>query len=883
MKFKEIKSFNGLKIFFEERNFKQIIDPEIKKEALKAYPHYYFELNDEGEAFSVFVVDNQATIQHFKSELIKDRKTLYQFIFYEDFKKFVFIMEDFGLSKLRIIRKRYSDLNQIFLNKFEALEYDDFDSFNALFDRSEIIKEFYDYYVICENFIHKNIKGVPNEEDKGKITQILLNRIMFLWFLQIKRFLNNDERYLISKFIENFEGNFYSDFLTIFFFKGLCIEPKDREKNLIKLIGEIPYLNGGLFLPTEEELKYKNSIQLSNKIFYKPMHYPLSPDITELPIFNLMESKKWATDEKTGEIDEINPEILGFIFEKSINKKALGAVYTPEEITSRMCKGVLLEYVNEEVSKKNKEIENFKEYGHILHLDDEKVKKKIIRKLNSIKILDPACGSGHFLLEMLFYLEKIYLSLNPRLNRFKLRENIILNNIYGVDILPEAVEIAKLRLFLALAETYKNIEEIQPLPNIDFHLRSGNSVLGFFEKKEGNLNDFLTGSIASLIDDRNNLIKIYEKTNSLVALEKRKILLEKTEELQEVFTKKLITKIGKDQNSSKFNKTFNPFHWSMEFSELFESQNSGFDIVIGNPPYIKADSEDKYYQSYRKLIEPLYEFLYEKWDLYAAFIELGLKILKPNGILSYIISDSFKSAKFGKKLRKELVKKNFYQILFFPEIKVFEGIGVNNIIISIKNSKSTESFSIERIIFESLTKTKTTERIKLHEQDELVFRLTSSDVLFAKVQENTIQLNDICYISKGMVLNSDEKKYQGLFQKDDIVFETRLDDNMVPYTENKYVSKYLIERTLWLEYGTDRVPGKISRKTFPELYLNNKIFIGKMGARAVLDEKNHFSNDSLMIVIPYHSISNAKARVLNRKKNKELISTGKNISLKFDL
>ena len=118
-----------------------------------------------------------------------------------------------------------------------------------------------------------------------------MNRILFLWFLQVKGFLNSDTKYLITKFQENSKGNYYTDFLCQLFFRGLCINEEDRDESINKLIGSIPFLNGGLFLPSEEELKYEKKIEIPNKVFYKQITYPLSADITELPILPTIPNK----------------------------------------------------------------------------------------------------------------------------------------------------------------------------------------------------------------------------------------------------------------------------------------------------------------------------------------------------------------------------------------------------------------------------------------------------------------------------------------------------------------------------------------------------------------------------------------------------------------
>lgn len=885
MKFENIKNESDIETFFLERKFKRIDEPDLFNTDLKDFQHFFFEMDEDGDNFGVFVTPKDFNLSLIKIELLKTFSNHYQFVFYDSFTEFVFIQEISGTDKVITVRKKQREINQIFLDKLNNVEFDNIDSFDIIFDRSELIKEFYDFYVITERYLSINIKGFPESDVRNKYAQITLNRLLFLWFLQVKGFLNDDQSYLISNFKADRSKNYFKGFLRPLFFEGLCRNPNEREERINQLLGEIPYLNGGLFLPTEDEQKFGDSIIIPDDVFYKPMVYPLSNEITELPVLNLLESKPWTVDENSGNVDELNPDILGFIFEKSINQKALGAVYTPEAITARMCKNVLLEYINEEITRKYSISSNFEKFEHLLGIEDNNIRKKIEEKLNKIKIIDPACGSGHYLLKMLFQLEKIYLSVNPNLKKYEIRENIVLNSIFGVDISPEAVEITKLRLFLALAEVYEKAEEIQPLPNIDFNLRSGNSVLGFFEKKVGNLSDHFKDSIASLIRDRNKLIREYEKSSSFEAINKRKSLIEKTNVLKMIFTEKLIQKLKyKSKTVKEFNKEFNPFHWTMEFSEVFSSLNGGFDIIIGNPPYIKADSQEEYYRSYRKLTENLFSLLYERWDLYLAFIELSFYLAKPGGIISLIISDSFNTAKYSTKVRKVMINKKLTTLEFYPGVKIFQTVSVSNIIISIINSKISKNFKTKRAIYDSVTKIKRVEYFDLETTKDNIFRLIdTSGILFLKDLKNCIELGEICYVTYGMALNSDEKRYPGLFGKNDLITEEKDDIPRVTYLENKYLKRFGIEKIQYLEYGTERVPSKVRRQTFKELYTNHKVMVGKMGLRAIYDENSLYCNDSIEVVVPWHVLKNIKNKVLARKKYRKLVETGALISPEYDL
>jgi adenine-specific DNA-methyltransferase len=203
----------------------------------------------------------------------------------------------------------------------------------------------------------------------------------------------------------------------------------------------------------------------------------------------------------------------------------------------------------------------------------------------------------------------------------------------------------------------------------------------------------------------------------------------------------------------------------------------------------------------------------------------------------------------------------------------------------VKNEQKGEDHTVKRILYgESVKEPKTIEMIDPAKLQENVFRYTpESDSFFTMKMENTIPLGDICYISKGMVLNSDEKKWKGEFKKNDLINPKKSQIHSKPYVENKLIREFCIMSHKYLEYDTKRVPTKVSRPTFPELYTNEKILVGKMGGRAVYDDQGMFCNDSLMIVILYHKLSGVENRVLRRKAIEKALARGSRISPRYDL
>jgi type I restriction-modification system DNA methylase subunit len=570
--------------------------------------------------------------------------------------------------------------------------------------------------------------------------------------------------------------------------------------------------------------------------------------------------------------------------------KSLGAIYTPNSITTLMAQSVLVDYINSELSV------SYSSYDDLLMENKKQNQQRILERLKNIKIVDPACGSGHFLLDMLFQLEAIYYAFQKNtpslvsISKADIRQQIVLNNLFGVDINPKAVGKCKLRLLHTLAEKKGQFEGQQSHSNIDLHIRCGNSVLGIFEQPDSNSTALSKKTFVSLMEDRNKLLREVEESNGFLTPAKRDELRQSTNKLnlyctEQLLGNKKLQRIENQYSVEQFNARFIPFHWAMEFSQVMGMPNGGFDIVIGNPPYVKADSQDQGFQEYREIVRKLFSTFEEKWDLYIAFLELGMRILKPGGLMSFILSDAFSTAKYASKMRKLLLSKKLLNVSFFPEIKIFPDVGVHNILLTVKNEPTAEDHTVKRILYgESVMEPKTIEMIDPTELQENVFRYTpESDSFFTMKMENTIPLGDICYISKGMVLNSDEKKWKGEFKKNDLINPKKSQIHCKPYVENKFIREFCILSHQYLEYDTNRVPSKVSRPTFPELYTNEKILVGKMGGRAVYDDQGMFCNDSLMIVIPYHKLSSVENRVLRRKAVEKALIQGSRISRGYDL
>jgi len=734
--FKAPNSFDEFVEFFSEK-FKEAEQRE--EEFFSGKPHRYFEVDDHGTTFLLAEYSPGDSIKDFVKEILNVSD--YGLLVKDDLEEYIFLKYNEGTGKIERLKKKRDGLEMAFIKKLEKLSFGNLETLDKIFDRSEFVKEFYDLYCDTEEFLKKKILGIPEPEDLNLYVKILLNRLMFLWFIQKKGLLDGgDENYLLTKFKEvgadkNKKGTEFFEFLNTLFFQGLCVRAGERKPEVVKLIGDIPFLNGGLFIESEVEEKYPN-ISIPNDAFYRPMVYPITKGEKNIPALNLLESKEWTIDERSGDVNHISPEILGYIFEKSINQKGLGAFYTPEEITTYIAKNTIHPYLLDRVKEKTGN--SFDSMDELLEKADDKTLKILHNELKDIKILDPAVGSGHFLVDAMLVLQRIYESLRDKgihdWKSYQIREHIIKNNLYGVDIVSGAVEICKLRMFLALAETFTSYLEIQPLPNLDFNFRVGNSLIGYTDiDKVNQVNLALSGGVINklsavltfikkhypeqlllmrtlneklqklevlkpkeMFDIRTKLVKLYTSEHNRELARKLRNLLD---DLTSAFNKELnrllygeFRKKVKDLNFDDLGKDkLKAFHWAMEFSEVFE--NGGFNVVIGNPPYIRSRHLNTLE---REIFTVTYTTTERTFDIYIPFYERSyLNLLKEKGYFSFIVPHSYLTQPYARKNRIKMLKESkIKKILNLFEVKIFETVSIKNSISVFNKAVPTENSKI---------------------------------------------------------------------------------------------------------------------------------------------------------------------------------------------
>ena len=668
-------------------------------------------------------------------------------------------------------------------------------------DVERVTKRFYDRFRKELTDFQKFIEGFAKQGDRDWYASLMLNRLMFVYFIQKQGFLDGDADYLKNRLemaqnlpahpelVEGRFQRFYRQFLLRLFHEGLGKPEADRPPELTALLGKVPYLNGGIFDPHALE---RDNLGIG------------IPDSAFRQVFDFFDQYQWHLDDRpTGADNEINPDVLGYIFEKYVNQKQMGAYYTKEDITGYIARntviprllemaradcpvafdpgggvwrllrddpdnyiypalghGVAWDYspegavrleeplpLPEDIAaglddparrsgwnraappvyalptetwreliarrQRYEEVRGKLAAGEVsdvndlitLNLDSERFARDVIvnsegpelvramwRALTRVSVLDPACGSGAFLFAALNILEPLYSAVmqamrdfredletsrrprNPnalsdfrealdetrkhRRERYHILKSIIINNLYGVDIMEEAVEICRLRLFLKLAAQLDSVDEVEPLPDIDFNIQPGNTLVGFTSAAsvrqamemaidgqrrmldaddEAALNSIETAARDAARQHRN-----FQKSQTDYGMRHDDLaqakgqLQSKLDELRAELDALLAKEYGVDANKSapyrQWRNSHRPFHWFVEFHGIMS--NGGFDAVIGNPPYVEYSKVRKDYQ--------VRGFLTERCgNLYAMVMEQSYNCLRTGGRFGMIVQLSY--------------------------------------------------------------------------------------------------------------------------------------------------------------------------------------------------------------------------------------------------
>ena len=774
---------------------------------------------------------------------------------------FMKLYEKHGPIEVKDIENAFNveALSNEFFGKYKS----EYDSFVEYITGKRYVKKGGKYVEAQTHAPHPTLYPAFGGNDKlvRDYVKKLLGRIVFLHFLQKKGWLgvpagkdwgDGDRSFMLHLFenaSEEQKDNFLDEVLEGLFADGLDCDRSDRNDLYdTKVEGfrncRIPYLNGGLF---ERD-------PLDEKKVKFPAEY-FDSLLTMLSQYNFTIDENDPDDAEVG----IDPEMLGRIFENLLeDNKDKGAFYTPKEIVQYMCRESLIAYLQTGQTEEDRErIRRFVTTHDGEQLDG--LKGVLDQKLRDVKICDPAIGSGAFPMGLLRELFLCRAAIEPDVaeNAADIKRHIIQNNIYGVDIERGAVDIARLRFWLSLIVDEKSPEA---LPNLDFKIMQGNSLL---EQYKGIDLSAVTGRkeetektvtfFGNLVDDSRR--QLCEKLDEYYACPEHTQKVELRKQIAEIVKQELVEQgITVDFGDIDLAANSQFFLWHTWFHDVFSRPSKeGFDITIGNPPYISAPTQiaspELNEQRQRIVACKKYKSLNEKWDLYVPFMELGLQLLSPNGVFSMIVPYPLTNQKYGKKLRKMIVDE--YCLLEIADLngtKIFENATVSNCIPFIQNSSPKGELRITQIYADKTFRKvlyKSPETLK-QDENKYVWNLTSEKRNGNRYTDMNV-LGDFCYISVGMVVNADEKKAKGEFRKDDLISETYDEIHSRKYIEAKDIDKYRVKRVRYLEWNTERCPNKLRRPTFRELYDRPKLLINRLGFLKVhLDMDTHFLHSDSM-------------------------------------
>ena len=686
------------------------------------------------------------------------------------------------------------------------------------FDVEKVTKKFYERFKDEHAAFLKFVKGIPEEGMQRWYVSVTLNRLMFVYFIQKKGFLDGNADYLRAKLAES-QGRgadrFYGEFLCPLFFRGFAARQHDAET--VRLLGNVPYLNGGIFARHQIEQRYGEKINIPDAAFER--------------LFAFFEQYQWHLDERPLRKDnEINPDVLGYIFEKYINQKQMGAYYTKEDITEYISKNTVIPFLFEKALTPGPSPKGGGEMWKLLAADPDRyiypaikvgvelplpaeiaageadparregwnkpalaefalpteiwretvarrlryaeIRQKLAagevndinalitlnldarqfaqdalenaesvefvrafwKALTGLSLLDPTVGSGAFLFAALNVLEPLYEACLERIQvfvdeldasgephrpaqgrnlsdfrkalaemarhpnrRYFILKSIMVNNLYGVDIMEEAVEICKLRLFLKLVAQVERVEQVEPLPDIDFNIRAGNTLVGFATREDvrravntGTLGGVQTEKLFAMPEEESQLKRIEEKAGDVERLfrlfrqqqtelggesdadakeELKRRLKTLEDELNVLLAGQYGIKNPKSKEFAAWQESHEPFHWFAEFYGIMSE--GGFDVIIGNPPYVEYRTVKEY------RLMPGYYKSESAGNLYAFSMERSCSLLNARGMFGMIVpagviglDDTFSL----RKIMLDAYKTHYCSTYAIRPSKLFDGV-----------------------------------------------------------------------------------------------------------------------------------------------------------------------------------------------------------------
>lgn len=678
----------------------------------------------------------------------------------------------------------------------------------SLSEEDVITKKLYKDYSLFKRELHQNLVLLNPDFDPLELfkkSQKLLDRFLFLLFGEDRQLLPpNSVKIILQQWNQLKELDEYIPLYERFkkYFGYLNTGFKGKQYDVYAY-------NGGLFKPDtildtikiDDDLLYKHTLKISEYDFASEVDVNILGHIFENSL---------------NELDEIKAQLEGQVIDKSKSKrKKDGVFYTPKYIT----KYIVDNTIGKLCTEKKVELNIIDEEYFSDKKRTNKIKQPLLEKLTvyrnwllQLTICDPACGSGAFLNQALDFLitEHKYIDelqaklFGDAMILSDVENSILENNLFGVDLNEESVEIAKLSLWLRTAQPNRKLNDLNN------NIKCGNS----------------------LIDD--------------VAIAGHKA-----------------------------------FNWQNAFPKVFAK--GGFDVIIGNPPYVRAENIDKVQREYYISKNSKYSKTFGRFDLYIVFNELAIQILKPNGFLSFIFPSSFFNQNYSSLQRDWFLNViNLIEIADLSNIDVFKGVAVDTAIIIVKNQSPTYSIlcskPLTELEFLNEQKVKISKSI-FNNLPNKTFRADLNEItisLITKLKDRSNLLEDFCYTVIGAVPHNSSTGAS----KERLISKVRNELTGKKYIEGKDFNRYLIN---WDYKYIDYIPSEMHRPKFPELFENAKILVRnistKEGVMATFDKDHFYVNDTMSVLIPWIKLINVNQKGV--KANDERLKLSSEVDLKY--
>lgn len=628
-----------------------------------------------------------------------DYKVGIDFFLKKDAKSLLMVISDRGNLRVMEFSGRLTHTQEQILDKIAgSLSLSSRKAFHTVLWESmalsEVNKHFYQGIAHQFTVLYQHlVQSGKNREDSKLFASRLLGRLLFIWFLRKKGVIANEDKYFPKEIGDS--TVYYNSLLKPLFFQTLNTPIYARKNGDLNT----PYLNGGLFDAHDNDWPYEQTT--FPKSYFEDL-------------YDHLDRYNFTTDESSPDYEQvaIDPEMLGRVFESLLAeqltdsgeqvRKAKGTFYTPREIVSYMCKESLRQYLYTELGDEkyhdgvDKLIDSPDYEWETAHSNAKrdlwpfenmtKFIPKVIGILDSLTVLDPACGSGAFPMGMLQLLTKTYERLDARFNPYETKLSIIQNTIFGVDIEPMAVEISRLRAWLAIIVDDEG--QIDPLPNLDFKFICADSLMPL-EKKVGSMdNPMLHSQMAEVRSKFFNARKPESK-----------------DEWRRKYYKLTASTNMFSSGREKQLASFDPFknqHPAEFFDPDYMFGVSRFNIVIGNPPYVGEKGHKEMFDKYKNTSFGK-RYYKGKMDFFYFFFHLALDNLEEKGSGAFITTNYYPTADGALTLRNDLYERsNLLKLVNFNEYRIFESaLGQHNLItIFQKSSFPKPDYSTLRIFVE---------------------------------------------------------------------------------------------------------------------------------------------------------------------------------------